>query len=361
MNKKLKRLFSVVFAAMILILSVTAVYAETIYFYNGYLYTYISNEKVSLYGLDDETATALIVPDTLNNRAVVDIRNRAFFDNTVLSSVDFSNADHLERIGSFAFANCANLDGEIVIPSTVTTIETAAFQNCAFAFANCANLDGEIVIPSTVTTIETAAFQNCASLDSVVFNASSGSVPNQCFSECTSLSSVTLNDTVNRIGYYAFSNCPNLTYIEIPASVTDIAKSAFQSDTAITLGVYTDSFAHQYAVANDISFVLLDAPVPTEPPTEPETEPATEPMTEPATEQLGYILGDVDNNGAVESIDATWVQRYSVKMELPIPEENMAQGDVDGDGETNIYDVTFIQRYVVDIPTQYPIGEFIAK
>ena len=330
MNKKLKRLFSVVFAAMILILSVTAVYAETIYFYNGYLYTYISNEKVSLYGLDDETATALIVPDTLNNRAVVDIRNRAFFDNTVLSSVDFSNADHLERIGSFAFANCANLDGEIVIPSTVTTIETAAFQNCA-------------------------------SLDSVVFNASSGSVPNQCFSECTSLSSVTLNDTVNRIGYYAFSNCPNLTYIEIPASVTDIAKSAFQSDTAITLGVYTDSFAHQYAVANDISFVLLDAPVPTEPPTEPETEPATEPMTEPATEQLGYILGDVDNNGAVESIDATWVQRYSVKMELPIPEENMAQGDVDGDGETNIYDVTFIQRYVVDIPTQYPIGEFIAK
>ena len=326
MNKKLKRLFSAVFAALILISSITTFYAETIYFYNGYLYTYISNEKVSLYGLDDETAIALIVPDTLNNRAVVDIRNRAFFDNTVLSSVDFSNADHLERIGSFAFANCANLDGEIVIPSTVTTIETAAFQNCA-------------------------------SLDSVVFNASSGSVPNQCFSECTSLSSVTLNDTVKRIGYYAFSNCPNLTYIEIPVSVTDIAKSAFQSDTAITLGVYTDSFAHQYAVANDISFVLLDAPAPTEPPTEPETEPATE----PATELLGYILGDVDNNGAVESIDATWIQRYSVHMEMPIPEENMVQGDVDGDGETNIYDVTFIQRYVVDIPTPYPIGEFITK
>jgi hypothetical protein len=337
MKKVLKHAIALSMALMIMVLPLSVAFAESIYYADGYQYTYINNEKVSLYGADDAYINPLMIPSILNNRAVVDIRNRAFFDNTVLSSVDFSNADHLERIGSFAFANCANLDGEIVIPSTVTTIETAAFQNCA-------------------------------SLDSVVFNASSGSVPNQCFNECTSLSSVTLNDTVKRIGYYAFSNCPNLTYIEIPASVTDIAISAFQSDTAITLGVYTDSFAHHYAVANDISFVLLDAPAPTEPPTEPETEPVTEAPTEPvteaptepATELLGYILGDVDNNGVVESIDATWIQRYSVQMELPIPEENMVQGDVDGDGETNVYDVTFIQRYVVDILTPYDIGKFIA-
>ena len=315
--------------------TITTVFAESVFSEDGYLYTYINNEKVTLYSV--EGINDVVVPATLNGRAVVEIRNYAFMNNAEITSVDFGSAEKLERIGSFAFFNCENIDGEIMIPSNVLTVDTAAFQGCT-------------------------------SLDSVVFNASTGIVPNQCFSGCTSLNSVTLNDTVKRIGYYAFSNCPNLTYIEIPASVTDIAISAFQSDTAITLGVYTDSFAHQYAVANDISFVLLDAPAPTEPPTEPETEPVTEAPTEPvteaptepATELLGYILGDVDNNGVVESIDATWIQRYSVQMELPIPEENMVQGDVDGDGETNVYDVTFIQRYVVDILTPYDIGKFIA-
>ena len=46
---------------------------------------------------------------------------------------------------------------------------------------------------------------------------------------------------------------------------------------------------------------------------------------------------------------------------LPFPVYRFCTGDVDGDGETNVYDVTFIQRYVVDLPTPYPIGEFITK
>ena len=334
MNKKLKRLFSAVFAALILILSVTAVYAETIYFYNGYLYTYISNEKVSLYGLDDVTATALIVPDTLNNRAVVDIRNRAFFENKVLSSVDFSNAENLERIGSFAFSNCVNLDGEIVIPNTVTAMDSAAFQGCA-------------------------------SLDSVVFNASTGIVPNQCFSGCTALSSVTLNDTVTEIGYYAFSNCPNLSYIEIPASVTSIAQSAFQNDTNITLGVYRNSYALEYAENNGINYIILD-PEPTEPPTEPEpTEAQTEAVTEALTveptqiptEFSGYYLGDVNGDGTVDTIDTTLLQRHLASISI-LSEYNILHGDVDSDGITSIIDVTLIGRYEAKLDVKYPVGEW---
>ena len=334
MNKKLKRLFSAVFAALILISSITTFYAETIYFYNGYLYTYISNEKVSLYGLDDETATALIVPDTLNNRAVVDIRNMAFFENTVLSSVDFSNANNLERIGSFAFANCVNLDGEFVIPNTVATMETAVFQGCT-------------------------------SLDSVVFNATTGNVPNQCFSGCAELSNVTLNDTVTEIGYYAFSNCPNLTYIEIPKSVTSIAKSSFQNDTGITLGVYRNSYALEYAENNGINYIILD-PEPTEPPTEPEptelpteapTDEPTAPATEAPTEASVKYLGDVDGDGTVTAIDATLIQRHLCNIKTMISDEMFMLGDVDGDGVISIIDVSFIMRYLATIEVPYLIGE----
>ena len=310
--------------AIVMVFSTVAViYAESIYYYYGFLYTYINNDLVSLYGVE-KSKTQVHMPDTLNGRKLVDISNRACMDNTDITLLEFSNAIYLERIGNSAFLGCTGISGELKLPSSLTLIEDAAFRGCS-------------------------------SIESLTINTLVEKIPDYCFDGCSSLSSVTFNENIHEIGYYAFSNCPNLTYIEIPASVTDIAKSAFQSDTAITLGVYTDSFAHQYAVANDISFVLLDAPAPTEPPTEPETEPVTEAPTEPvteaptepATELLGYILGDVDNNGVVESIDATWIQRYSVQMELPIPEENMVQGDVDGDGETNVYDVTFIQRYVV--------------
>ncbi|WP_405346835.1 leucine-rich repeat protein [Ruminococcus sp.] len=338
MKRNIIRLFAIVFATLILCCSITTFYAETIYFFDGYLYTYINNEKVSLYGLDDESASELIMPSELNNRAVVDIRNRAFFENTVLTTVDFSNATNLERIGSFAFMGCINLDGELMIPDTVTTIETAAFQNCT-------------------------------SLDSVVFNASTGIVPNQCFSGCATLSSVTLNDTVTEIGYYAFSNCPNLNYIEIPTSVTSIAKSSFQNDTGITLGVYRNSYALEYAENNGINYIILD-PEPTEPPTEPEpTEPPTEVPTEPVTEAptteptqmptelSGYYLGDVNGDGTVDVIDATLLQRHLAFITIP-SEYDIMHGDVDSNGIVSIIDVTLISRYVAKADVKYPVGEW---
>lgn len=321
-------------ALIIVVLSISIAFAESIYYADGYQYTYINNEKVSLYGADDDITHPLTIPSTLNNRAVVDIRNRAFFDNTVLSSVDFSKANNLERIGSFSFANCVNLDGEIVIPDTVTAMESAAFQGCT-------------------------------SLDSVVFNASTGNVPNQCFSGCTELSNVTLNDTITEIGYYAFSNCPNLTYIEIPTSVTSIAKSSFQNDTGITLGVYRNSYALEYAENNGINYIILD-PEPTEPPTEPKptevpTEPVTEtPTVEPTqipTELSGYYLGDVNGDGTVDTIDTTLLQRHLVSISI-LSEYNILHGDVDSDGITSIIDVTLIGRYEAKLDVKYPVGEW---
>ncbi len=344
MKKVTKHIIVLFMVLMIVVLSISIAYAESIYYADGYQYTYINNEKISLYGADDGIMNPLTIPSTINNRAVVDIRNMAFFENTVLSSVDFSNATNIERIGSFAFANCTNLDGEVAIPDTVTKIESAAFQNCT-------------------------------SLDSVVFNASSNLVPNQCFNGCTTLSSVTLNDTVTEIGYYAFSNCPNLSYIEIPASVTSIAQSSFQNDTAITLGVYRNSFALEYAESNNINYVILD-PEPTEPPTEPSTEAPTDapteeptveptqqptqPVTEAPTEAAVFILGDANGDNSVDVTDATVMQRYLANMHY-IDEKVIMHGDVDGDGEISIQDVTFTLRYLASIEVPYPIDQPIKK
>ena len=76
----------------------------------------------------------------------------------------------------------------------MTTVGDNAFQSCSSITS--------VTIPSTVTSIGFAAFQNL------------------------SIDSVTIPDSVTSIGEYAFANC-NLTSVTIPDSMTTIEGSTF--------------------------------------------------------------------------------------------------------------------------------------
>ena len=74
-----------------------------------------------------------------------------------------------------------------------------------------------------------------------------------------------------------------------------------------------------------------------------------------------HILGDVDGDGEATVLDATYILRYNVNMQIPITDDVMLLcGDVDGDGEVSVIDATFILRHEVMMNTPYPIGEPIA-
>ena len=61
------------------------------------------------------------------------------------------------------------------------------------------------------------------------------------------------------------------------------------------------------------------------------------------------ILGDVDNNGRVESADALLVMAYSLKGTVSLPAGvDISLGDVDADGSITITDAWLIATYVVD-------------
>ena len=296
MKKSVKRVSILLTAVVLVALTVTNAFAVTVYYYFGYLYTYIDNEKVSLYGIDDPEMDGLFVPATLNSKSLVDIRNSAFKNNTDFRYLDFAGAVNLERIGSFAFSGCTTVAGEVKIPSNVTVIETAAFENC--------------------TSIET-----------VVYDASCENVPNQCFNGCTALSSVSLSDSVNTIEDYAFANCPNLTYMVVPEYVTSIAATAFQNDSDLTLGVWYDSYAYTFAKNNSIPFVLLDE----------------------------VMLGDADSNGSVNINDVTAIQRHVAEFEV-LEDLQAKAADVNGDNSVSIEDATLVQQYLAEYEIDVPIG-----
>lgn len=98
-----------------------------------------------------------------------------------------------------------------------------------------------------------------------------------------------------------------------------------------------------------------EAPKPTEAPTEAPkpTEAPTQAPTVPAE-----LLGDVDGNGTVDSVDATLIQRVDAGI-ISATADMIKRGDVDGDGQLTILDATFIQRYLIGIKISYPINQAI--
>ena len=70
-----------------------------------------------------------------------------------------------------------------------------------------------------------------------------------------------------------------------------------------------------------------------------------------------FILGDADGSGEVDIADATYVLRYSARIQTNIGYKALKHGDVNADGETDVVDAALIQRYSIHVPTPYPIGE----
>ncbi len=72
-----------------------------------------------------------------------------------------------------------------------------------------------------------------------------------------------------------------------------------------------------------------------------------------------YMIGDVDGDGEISSLDVTMIQRKLAFIDV-YGEFNEAAADVDGDGEISSLDVTMIQRYLSFIGQNiYNIGELV--
>ena len=185
-----------------------------------------------------------------------------------------------------------------------------------------------------VETVGEGAFQDCSGLEKVVFdNQKITAIENQTFYGCSSLTAIELPGSVVSIGDLAFADCDSLQRIIIPAGVTAIGDNAFARSDSVVIYCYKGPYAHRYATEKNIPFVLLDSGA------------------------EGYLLGDTDDNGDVDVVDATWLQRYVALMDVGVIEETVMHGDVDGDGDPTIVDATFIMRYCVGIVTPYGIGE----
>ena len=203
---------------------------------------------------DCESLTSVVIP---NSVTIID--GFAFEGCTNLTSVTIPNS--VSSIGMNAFRNCSKLTS-MTIPNSVTSIGNGAFDWCtSLTSINVADdnsdyssedgvlfnkerttlikypprkIDTQYVIPSSVTSINTYAFQSCVSLEDVTIPSSMNAISYYAFSDCTSLISVTIPNSVTNIDTSAFSDCTSLTSVIIPNSVTFINSYAFKNCTNLT-------------------------------------------------------------------------------------------------------------------------------
>ena len=140
------------------------------------------------------------------------------------------------------FYDCSNFTS-IVIPESVTTIDSSAFSNCynltnivlpagitsigisAFKGSGLTNIE----IPDNVTNIGEKAFQNCENLRSVVLPKNLSNIKQSLFENCRNLMNINIPNNVTSIGMYSFKNCSALTSITIPGSVQTTGANAFEN------------------------------------------------------------------------------------------------------------------------------------
>ena len=123
----------------------------------------------------------------------------------------------------------AAMTGSYTIPDGVDVIPRSAFAGSNIS---------RIIIPESVTTIESEAFANCFNLTSVVF------------SNPTAKGQLT-------IGSRAFMNCTSLTAITFPSRLTDISLNRINS--SITAGSNIDSVDDAISYSDDAFLVDEDA------------------------------------------------------------------------------------------------------
>lgn len=158
--------------------------------------------------------------------------------------VDSENADYYS---DDACTLLIDSDGTVVSGADAATIEipTGATSISGRAFQNCTSVTS-VVIPDTVTAIDSYAFYSC-SLQSVTFGSSLESIGDYAFMMCTSLEYVALPlsdaSAGTSIGNCAFYYCPALEYASLPSTIGSIGDTPFLSCSSMS-AIYMDEEAY---------------------------------------------------------------------------------------------------------------------
>ena len=157
------------------------------------------------------------------------------------------------------------------------------------------------------------------------------SIDKGAFYALNSLASATVPESVTSIGERAFYACWRLSEITFLSKTVEIYDSEETIFDATTIYGYKGSTAEAYAKKYGRTFVDLEAPE--------------------------YVLGDVNDDGKVDSNDAIYLLRNTL---MPNQYPLNQSGDMNGDGQKDSNDAIYLLRHTL-MPNQYPLIQNIIE
>lgn len=231
-----------------------------------------------------------------------DIKIKGILENSYVECINLEKViipQTIEYIQENAFLNCKDLK-EIHIPASVTSISKTAFKgtnnfkmfveknSTAETFAKENKIDFDYYEPEPIKkdTSEYPKYAFELSKDGLIyniyynenkpycaivqFNAMSEeknykipekidgvpvvNIMEQAFSWCQNVENITLPDSIKTVGNYAFVQCRNLKKVYFTENVTSIGKKIFQKSKKAIICAPKNSYAHKYAIENNIPF-----------------------------------------------------------------------------------------------------------
>ena len=182
---------------------------------------------------------------------------------------EVKNTEKIETVNSFGFYNCQNAEFD----SSLSKLEKAK----EYAFAYCGKIDFGTLNPN-ISEIGKYAFAYCTKLTEVNLPSSFEIIPKGAF-RGAHISTLTLPEGLKEIDDYAFMSTefreltvPNsvekvgtyglysvrLRNISFGKNITHMGKSAVFKSTRLTMNVYENTAAYDYAISNNINYTLID-------------------------------------------------------------------------------------------------------
>ena len=246
---------------------------------------------------------------TLSNQLIT-IGENVFKDCAKLKTIKFFDA--LEYIGDSAFENCVSLE-KIELPQKDIQMNASVFYNTGY-YNNPNNWRGNVL------------YYN----DKVI------GVKENCNVVEIKESATEIIDGVLLKGI-----------VIIPKSVTKIADEVFDDKSSATILGYSDSYAKDYANANQIKFIAIDSFEKCDLNFDGIIDNKDYEIickicsTQNVQTELLTYLGDLDNDGAVDGFDAIILDL--INNDMP---PSRKKGDVNGDGKVDIEDYNLLVKIV---------------
>ena len=189
---------------------------------------------------DNQTMEAIVIPST-----VTKIGAYAFADSSSLITV--SLPESIEFIGALAFSNTPwfdNLSDEFVIVGADILLDYNGTSS-------------SVVIPQDVKSISSAFFCN-QYIESIQIPNGVTNIGPHAFFSCTNLKTISLPNSVSTIAEFAFANCFSLETIQLPSTLKCLEDGVFLNCNNVRLNVKEGSYAHGWAMENNVEFGLMN-------------------------------------------------------------------------------------------------------